>query len=93
MVLKVSGGSVIARWHRAHHLAQRGNPKSGEKRQCGWQKEDHRGIRCTVIRMESRAGKKKTYNSRCSLAVTDPATNLPLTSLTMGERTRPRAAW
>ena len=34
---------------------------------------------------------KKTYNSRCSLVVTDPTTNLPLTSLTMGERTGSRA--
>ena len=34
---------------------------------------------------------KKTYNSRCSLVVTDPTTNLPFTGLSIGEQTRPRA--
>ncbi|CAF3660452.1 unnamed protein product, partial [Fusarium graminearum] len=32
----------------------------------------------------------KTYNSGDSLVVTDPTTNPPLTSLTMGERTGSR---
>ena len=36
------------------------------------------------------AKKKKTYNSRCSLVVTDPTTNLPVRSLSMGERTGSR---
>ncbi|PTB65988.1 hypothetical protein BBK36DRAFT_1203349 [Trichoderma citrinoviride] len=34
---------------------------------------------------------KKTYNSRCSLVVTHPTTNLPVRGLSMGERTGPRA--
>ncbi|PTB35301.1 hypothetical protein M441DRAFT_452625, partial [Trichoderma asperellum CBS 433.97] len=34
--------------------------------------------------------KKKTYNSRCSLVVTHPTTNLPLIGLTLGERTGSR---
>ena len=34
--------------------------------------------------------KKITYNSRCSLVVTDPTTNLPVGSLSMGERTGSR---
>ena len=34
---------------------------------------------------------QKTYNSRCSLVVTDPTTNLPVGSLSMGERTGSRA--
>ncbi|KAF5677358.1 hypothetical protein FHETE_1871 [Fusarium heterosporum] len=34
--------------------------------------------------------KSKTYNSGDSLVVTDPTTNPPLTSLTMGERTGSR---
>ena len=34
--------------------------------------------------------KKKTYNSRYSLVVTDPTTNQPLSGLTMGERTGSR---
>jgi hypothetical protein len=33
---------------------------------------------------------KKTYNSRYSLVVTDPTTNPPVASLTMGERTGSR---
>jgi hypothetical protein len=33
---------------------------------------------------------KKTYNSRYSLVVTDPTTNPPIASLTMGERTGSR---
>ncbi|PTB71335.1 hypothetical protein M440DRAFT_1344579, partial [Trichoderma longibrachiatum ATCC 18648] len=33
----------------------------------------------------------KTYNSRCSLVVTHPTTNLPVSGLSMGERTGPRA--
>jgi hypothetical protein len=33
---------------------------------------------------------KKTYNTRDSLVVTDPTTNLALASLTMGERTGSR---
>ncbi|PTB75257.1 hypothetical protein M440DRAFT_1336292, partial [Trichoderma longibrachiatum ATCC 18648] len=32
----------------------------------------------------------KTYNSRCSLVVTHPTTNLPVSGLSMGERTGPR---
>ncbi|PTB48389.1 hypothetical protein M431DRAFT_53100, partial [Trichoderma harzianum CBS 226.95] len=39
---------------------------------------------------EYEKGKKKTYNSRCSLMVTHSTTNLPLISLTLGERTGPR---
>ena len=42
---------------------------------------------------EEKKGKKKrqkTYNSRCSLVVTDPTTNLPVGSLSMGERTGSR---
>ena len=39
---------------------------------------------------KNRGGSQKTYNSRCSLVVTDPTTNLPLTSLSMGERTGSR---
>jgi hypothetical protein len=35
----------------------------------------------------------KTYNSGDSLVVTDPTTNPPLTSLTMGERTGSRIFW
>ncbi|KAL5084609.1 hypothetical protein Trisim1_011610 [Trichoderma cf. simile WF8] len=34
--------------------------------------------------------KKKTYNSRCSLVVTHPTTNLPVSGLSMGEQTGPR---
>ncbi|PTB62162.1 hypothetical protein BBK36DRAFT_1129993, partial [Trichoderma citrinoviride] len=34
--------------------------------------------------------KIKTYNSRCSLVVTHPTTNLPVSGLSMGERTGPR---
>ena len=34
--------------------------------------------------------KKKAYNSRYSLVVTDPTTNQPLSGLTMGERTGSR---
>jgi hypothetical protein len=34
--------------------------------------------------------KKKTYNSRYSLVVTDPATNQPIASLTLGEQTGSR---
>jgi hypothetical protein len=34
--------------------------------------------------------KKITYNSRYSLVITDPTTNLPLLSLTRGERTGSR---
>ncbi|PKK34613.1 hypothetical protein CI102_14833, partial [Trichoderma harzianum] len=34
-------------------------------------------------------GKKKTYNSRCSLVVTHPTTNLPVSGLSMGEQTGP----
>ena len=37
-----------------------------------------------------RGSKKKTYNSRYSLVVTDPTTNQPLSGLTMGERTGSR---
>ncbi|ETR96790.1 hypothetical protein M419DRAFT_63645, partial [Trichoderma reesei RUT C-30] len=33
---------------------------------------------------------KKTYNSRCSLVVTHPTTNLPVSGLSMGEQTGPR---
>jgi hypothetical protein len=36
---------------------------------------------------------QKTYNSGDSLVVTDPTTNPPLTSLTMGERTGSRIFW
>ncbi|PTB71993.1 hypothetical protein M440DRAFT_1342914, partial [Trichoderma longibrachiatum ATCC 18648] len=32
----------------------------------------------------------KTYNSRCSLVVTHPTTNLPVSGLSMGEQTGPR---
>ncbi|EHK17772.1 uncharacterized protein TRIVIDRAFT_160433, partial [Trichoderma virens Gv29-8] len=32
----------------------------------------------------------KTYNSRCSLVVTHPTTNLPVRGLSMGEQTGPR---
>ncbi|ETR97340.1 hypothetical protein M419DRAFT_91888, partial [Trichoderma reesei RUT C-30] len=35
--------------------------------------------------------KAKTYNSRCSLVVTHPTTNLPVRGLSMGEQTGPRA--
>ncbi|PTB75402.1 hypothetical protein M440DRAFT_1336096, partial [Trichoderma longibrachiatum ATCC 18648] len=34
--------------------------------------------------------KRKTYNSRCSLVVTHPTTNLPVSGLSMGEQTGPR---
>ncbi|ETS02381.1 hypothetical protein M419DRAFT_59285, partial [Trichoderma reesei RUT C-30] len=34
--------------------------------------------------------KAKTYNSRCSLVVTHPTTNLPVSGLSLGEQTRPR---
>lgn len=34
--------------------------------------------------------KIKTYNSRCSLVVTDPTTNLPVRGLSMGEQTGSR---
>ncbi|PTB53054.1 hypothetical protein M431DRAFT_89215, partial [Trichoderma harzianum CBS 226.95] len=34
--------------------------------------------------------KAKTYNSRCSLVVTHPTTNLPVSGLSMGEQTGPR---
>ena len=34
--------------------------------------------------------KENTYNSRYSLVVTDPATNQPLSGLTLGERTGSR---
>jgi hypothetical protein len=37
--------------------------------------------------------KAKTYNSGDSLVVTDPTTNPPLTSLTMGEQTGSRIFW
>ncbi|ETR96960.1 hypothetical protein M419DRAFT_57717, partial [Trichoderma reesei RUT C-30] len=33
---------------------------------------------------------QKTYNSRCSLVVTHPTTNLPVSGLSMGEQTGPR---
>ena len=39
---------------------------------------------------QKKEGEAKTYNSRYSLVVTDPTTNQPLTSLTMGERTGSR---
>ncbi|KAH7303760.1 hypothetical protein B0I35DRAFT_383625 [Stachybotrys elegans] len=46
---------------------------------------------CRVpVRLLATGKKKPTYNSRCSLVVTDPTTNLPLISLTLGERTGPR---
>ena len=41
-------------------------------------------------RARIKAKKKKTYNSRYSLVVTDPTTNQPLGSLTRGERTGSR---
>ena len=46
----------------------------------------------TVAKKESNNSKneKKTYNSRCSLVVTDPTTNLPINSLSMGEQTGSR---
>ncbi|EGR51295.1 uncharacterized protein TRIREDRAFT_56593 [Trichoderma reesei QM6a] len=34
--------------------------------------------------------KQETYNSRCSLVVTHPTTNLPVSGLSMGEQTGPR---
>ena len=37
-----------------------------------------------------RKKKKKTYNTRDSLVVTDPTTSLALTGLSMGERTGSR---
>ena len=36
-------------------------------------------------------GKKRTYNTKDSLVVTDPTTGLALTGLSMGERTGSRA--
>ncbi len=48
------------------------------------------GIFAKRERNNSKNGKKKTYNSRCSLVVTDPTTNLPINSLSMGEQTGSR---
>ncbi|KAK3396987.1 hypothetical protein B0T20DRAFT_246688 [Sordaria brevicollis] len=39
---------------------------------------------------EEKAQRKKTYNTRDSLVVTDPTTSLALTGLSMGERTGSR---
>ncbi|PTB69231.1 hypothetical protein BBK36DRAFT_1111938, partial [Trichoderma citrinoviride] len=39
---------------------------------------------------EGKKQKEKTYNSRCSLVVTHPTTNLPVSGLSMGEQTGPR---
>ena len=39
-----------------------------------------------------RIEKQKTYNTRDSLVVTDPATGMPFTGLSMGERTGSRAS-
>ncbi|ETS01424.1 hypothetical protein M419DRAFT_80646, partial [Trichoderma reesei RUT C-30] len=39
---------------------------------------------------KTKGKKAKTYNSRCSLVVTHPTTNLPVSGLSMGEQTRPR---
>ena len=44
----------------------------------------------TRARIKAKKKKKKTYNSRYSLVVTDPTTNQPLGSLTRGERTGSR---
>ncbi|EHK17782.1 uncharacterized protein TRIVIDRAFT_160299 [Trichoderma virens Gv29-8] len=41
-------------------------------------------------RKQYKIGKKKTYNSRCSLMVTHSTTNLPVRGLSMGEQTGPR---
>ena len=38
-------------------------------------------------KMKTTAKRTKTYNSRCSLVVTDPTTNLPVSGLFTGERT------
>ena len=43
-----------------------------------------------MVQKERDVRKKKTYNSRYSLVVTDPTTNQPLSGLTMGERTGSR---
>ncbi|KAK0749800.1 hypothetical protein B0T18DRAFT_323959 [Schizothecium vesticola] len=40
---------------------------------------------------QKRPSKKKTYNTRDSLVVTDPTTSLAVTGLSMGERTGSRA--
>ena len=47
----------------------------------------------TATSRSCKRGKKedtKTYNSRCSLVVTHPTTNLPVSGLSMGEQTGPR---
>jgi hypothetical protein len=53
------------------------NEKSDKKR------EEHRND----THRKKTKNKKKTYNSRYSLVVTDPTTNRPLLSLSTGERT------
>ena len=52
--------------------------------------QDHGPCKSEEHNTQNKFKKKKTYNSRCSLVVTDPTTDLPLISLSMGERTGSR---